>query len=487
MKAKVFVLSLCVGLAAGLLTLSAQTKPSPKATKTPPAKATAAKSELKHPDLKLDASPVGEGKAPVLTSYADVLTDVRPAVVSVYSSKIVRQRVPEFYRQLFGNIPDREQKLSGLGSGVIISPDGYILTNNHVVEDADELKVALSDDRELPAKLVGTDRKTDVAVIKVDATKLPFVTIADSDRLRVGDVVFAIGNPLGIGQTVTMGIVSATGRKNVNLLTDREPDAYEDFIQTDAAINMGNSGGALVDAKGRLVGINSGIATTNRGNIGIGFAIPINLARSVMTSLIETGTVVRGYLGVSSETLTAEVAESLGLPRETRGVVITDLSPKDGPAAKAGLKREDIVTAVNGRAIASRDDLRLTIAQTMPGTKVRIDFLRDGKLQNVEVTLGKLEDAAADGEFLTGVSVQQLNNDLRGELRIPNEVEGLVITDIAPTSPFGDVFPVGAVIEQINRIPVNDVASAKRALREGRNLALIYYRGNYRYVGFVQR
>lgn len=483
MKAKVFVLSLCVGLAAGLITLSAQTKPAaPKG-----AKASAAKAELKHPDLKLDATPVGEGKAPVLTSYADVLTDVRPAVVSVYSSKIVRQRVPEFYRQLFGNIPDREQKLSGLGSGVIISPDGYILTNNHVVEDADELKVALSDDRELPAKLIGTDPKTDVAVIKVDADKLPFVTIADSDRLRVGDVVFAIGNPLGIGQTVTMGIVSATGRKNVNLLTDKEPDAYEDFIQTDAAINMGNSGGALVDAKGRLVGVNSGIATNNRGNIGIGFAIPINLARSVMTSLIETGTVVRGYLGVSSETLTAEVAESLGLPRETRGVVITDLSPKDGPAAKAGLKREDIVTAVNGRAIASRDDLRLTIAQTMPGTKVRIDYLRDGKAQNAEVTLGKLEDAAADGEFLTGVVVQQITNELRSELRIPSEVEGLVITDIAPTSPFGDVFPVGAVIEQINRVPVADVASAKRALREGRNLALIYYRGNYRYVGFVQR
>jgi len=498
MKAKVFVLSLCVGLAAGLITLSAQTKPA--AAKG--AKASAAKSELKHPDLKLDTTPVGEGKAPVLTSYADVLADVRPAVVSVYSSKIVRQRVPEFYRQLFGNIPDREQKLSGLGSGVIISPDGYILTNNHVVEDADELKVALSDDRELPATLIGTDPKTDVAVIKVDATKLPFVTIADSDRLRVGDVVFAIGNPLGIGQTVTMGIVSATGRKNVNLLTDKEPDAYEDFIQTDAAINMGNSGGALVDAKGRLVGVNSGIATTNRGNIGIGFAIPINLARSVMTSLIETGTVVRGYLGVSSETLTAEVAESLGLPRETRGVIVTDLSPKDGPAAKAGLKREDIVTAVNGKPIASRDDLRLTIAQTLPGTKVTISYLRDENAeknakgeklppkystQTTEVTLGKLEDTGADGEFLPGVVVQQINNDLRGELRIPNEVEGLVITDIAPTSPFGDVFPVGAVIEQINRVPVADVASAKRALREGRNLALIYYRGNYRYVGFVQR
>ena len=480
MKTTLAVLSLV--LAVGVLPLSAQTK------SAAPAKAKNEKTGLPHPELKIDGTPVGEGKAPVLTSYADVLADVRPAVVSVFSSKVVRQRVPEFYRQLFGqNLPDREQTLSGLGSGVIISSDGYILTNNHVVEEADELKVALSDDREFTAKLVGTDPKTDIAVIKIDATNLPFVTIADSDRLRVGDVVFAIGNPLGIGQTVTMGIVSATGRKNVNLLTDRAPDAYEDFIQTDAAINMGNSGGALVDAKGRLVGINSGIATTNRGNIGIGFAVPTNLARSVMTSLIEHGTVIRGYLGVSSETLTPDIAETYNLPRDTRGVIITDLSPVDGPAAKAGIKREDIITGINGRSVNTRDDLRLIIAQILPGTKVSVQLLRDGKPRTVEVTLGKLEDDVATGEFLPGVTVEALTVELRRQYRIDQRVEGIVITEVSDNSPYQSVFPVGSVIEQINRVPVGDAASARNAVRSGRNMALVYYRGGYRYVVFEAR
>lgn len=482
MKTTLAVVSLVIGVC--LLTLSAQTKSAPAkaAPGTAPVRA-----DLPHPTLKVDGTPVGEGKAPVLTSYADVLSGVRPAVVSVYSSKVVRQRVPEFYRQLFGqNLPDREQTLSGLGSGVIISPDGYILTNNHVVEEADELKVALSDDREYPAKLVGTDPKTDIAVIKIDATNLPSVTIGDSDKLRVGDVVFAIGNPLGIGQTVTMGIVSATSRR-ANLLTDRAPDAYEDFIQTDAAINMGNSGGALVDAKGRLVGINSGIATTNRGNIGIGFAVPTNLARSVMTSLIEHGTVIRGYLGVSSETLTPDIAESFGLPRDTRGVVITDLSPADGPAAKAGLKREDIVTGINGRAVNTRDDLRLIIAQILPGTKVTVQILRDSKPRSLEVTLGKLEDEVAAGEFLTGVTVEALTAELRRQFRIDPRVEGIVITEVADNSPYQGVFPVGCVIEQINRVPVGDAATARNALRSGRNMAFLYIRGSYRYVVFEVR
>jgi serine protease Do/serine protease DegQ len=480
MKTTLAVLSLVI--AVSLLSLSAQTKSAPG--KMPKSE----KTGLPHPELKVDGTPVGEGKAPVLTSYADVLADVRPAVVSVYSSKIVRQRVPEFYRQLFGqNLPDREQTLSGLGSGVIISSDGYILTNNHVVEEADELKVALSDDREFTAKLVGTDPKTDIAVIKIDASNLPFVTIGDSDKLRVGDVVFAIGNPLGIGQTVTMGIVSATGRKNVNLLTDRAPDAYEDFIQTDAAINMGNSGGALVDAKGRLVGVNSGIATTNRGNIGIGFAVPTNLARSVMTSLIEHGTVIRGYLGVSSETLTPDIAESYSLPRDARGVIITDLSPADGPAAKAGIKREDIITGINGRSVNTRDDLRLIIAQILPGTKVTVQLLRDGKPRTVEVTLGKLEDDVAVGEFLPGVTVEALTAELRRQYRIDQRVEGVVITDVSDNSPYQGVFPVGCVIEQINRVPVGDAASARNAVRTGRNMALIYFRGIYRYVVFEAR
>lgn len=372
-----------------------------------------------------------------------------------------------------------------MGSGVIVTADGYIITNNHVVDGADELSVLLPDEREFKARLIGADPKTDVAVIKIEAENLPTVTLADSDKIRVGDIVFAVGNPLGVGQTVTMGIVSAKGRNKLGLLEN--VGGYEDFIQTDAAINMGNSGGALIDARGRLVGINSGIATTNRGNIGIGFAVPINLARSVTASLITHGVVLRGYLGVSSETLTADLAESLGLPRETRGVIITDLSPADGPAAKAGLAREDIITGINGRTITSRDDLRLLIAQLAPGTKVAIQFLRDGKSQTAEATLGTLEDQFATGELLPGIVAELVTPDLRRQFRIDERVEGIVVTAVNRGSPYATLFPVGTVIEQINRVPLDNLATARNALRTGRNMALVYTGGVYRYVVFEVR
>ena len=462
-----------LGLTAGLL---AADKAAPK-----PASAPAA---IKRPTLKLDPTPIGENKA-VVTSYADALESIRPAVVSVYSSKLVRQRVPDIFRPYLGGATEQQQRQRGLGSGVIISTDGFIITNNHVVEEADELKVLLNDDREFTAKVIGTDPKTDVAVIKIEAENLPAATLADSAKLRVGDVVFAIGNPLGVGQTVTMGIVSATGRR-VGILD--EVAGYEDFIQTDAAINQGNSGGALIDAKGRLVGINSAIISTSQGNIGIGFAIPVNLASSIMHSLIETGTVSRGYLGVSTDALAPDMAEGFGLKGDTKGVIITDLNPADGPAAKAGLKREDVITAINDKTVASRDDLRLFIAQTAPGTKITVKYLRDGKPQSTDVTLGKLpDDNAADGEFITGVSVSPLTPDLRKELRIDDRVDGIVITEVAPSSPYRDNFPQGAVIEQLNRVPVTDLATAKRALRDGRNIALVYFRGVYRYVMFTTR
>jgi Do/DeqQ family serine protease len=437
---------------------------------------------VKKPSLKIDASPVGESKA-VVTSYADALETIRPAVVSVYSSKIVRQQVPEFLRQ-FG-AQGREQKQKGLGSGVIVSSDGFIITNNHVVEEADEVKVLLNDEREFTAKVIGTDPKTDVAVIKIDADNLPAAILADSTKLRVGDVVFAIGNPLGVGQTVTMGIVSATGRR-VGILD--EVGGYEDFIQTDAAINQGNSGGALIDARGRLVGINSAIISTSQGNIGIGFAIPVNLASNIMNSLIETGTVARGYLGVSTDAITTDMAESFGLKADQKGVIITDLNPADGPAAKAGLKREDIIVAVNDKAVTSREDLRMVIAQTPPETRITVKFIRDGKTQTKEVVLGKLpDDNQPDGELVPGISVSPLSSELRRELRIDERVEGIVITAIAADSPYATVFPQGAVIEQLNRVPVTDLASAKRTLRDGRNIALVYYRGVYRYIMFTVR
>jgi Do/DeqQ family serine protease len=437
---------------------------------------------LKKPTLKVDNTAVAEVKSSVVTSYADVLEGIRPAVVSVYSSKTVREQVPEIFRQM--GAKGREQKLRGLGSGVIVSADGYILTNNHVVEGADELKVLLNDDRELTAKLIGTDPKTDVAVIKIEAENLPIVTLADSGKLRVGDVVFAIGNPLGVGQTVTMGIVSATSRR-VGIL--EEVQGYEDFIQTDAAINQGNSGGALIDARGRLVGINSAILSTSQGNIGIGFAIPINLASSIMHSLIETGTVARGYLGISSSLLTPDLAEEFKLPKDTKGVVIADL-PADGPAIKAGLKRDDVIIALNGRPISSGDDLRMIVAQMLPGTKVAVKFIRDGKTDTKEVILAQRpDDNPPSGEWLSGVQVAPITDELRREYRISNDVDGIVITEMDENSPYQGTFVPGAVIISVNREPVTDLASAKQILRPGRNLAFVYYRGAYRYITFVNR
>jgi len=265
------------------------------------------------PEIKVDATPLPRAQAPLVTSYADALEEIRHSVVSVYSTKIVRMRgrgLPfddPFFRRFFGPGPEQEERIqSGLGSGVIVSENGYILTNNHVIAESDEIRVALPDGKEFEAEIVGADPRTDVAVLKIDAEDLPSATLADSDQLRVGDLVFAVGNPLGVGQTTTMGIVSATGRSNLQLLRD----GYENFIQTDASINPGNSGGALVDAMGRVVGINTAIISTSRGNIGIGFAIPINLAANIMRSLIETGSVARGFLGVSLQDLDADLARS---------------------------------------------------------------------------------------------------------------------------------------------------------------------------------
>jgi serine protease Do/serine protease DegQ len=434
----------------------------------------------KKAELIIDPSPVSEGKSPVVTSYADVVESVQKAVVSIYSSKTVRERVAvnPFFRQ-FG-IPDqeRESKQEGLGSGVIVSPDGYILTNNHVVEGADELKVLLPDDREYIAKVIGTDPKTDVAVVKIEADKLPVITLADSAKIRVGDVVFAVGNPLGIGQTVTMGIVSAKGRAIPGLADDGV--AYQDFIQTDAAINMGNSGGALVDAKGRLVGINSAILSPTRGNIGIGFAIPTNLAASIMNSLIATGKVARGFLGVRPDlnAMTPDVAEQLGLPKGSRGVVIADLDT-GSPAEKAGLKPLDVIVAINEHTVTTLDDLRFTIAQLIPGSVAKLKIFRDGKDKVVEVTLGTLIDNP--NELVAGVNVTPLLPDMRRKLGISDpRVTGLVVTDVAEDSPFRNRLTTDVVIREINRVPVTDLASAKAALNPPgeRNLLAIYYHGS---------
>ena len=464
------------GLSAALLAAAAAV-----AAETP------AKGPTKAPTLKVDASPVTAGSplgAPV--SYADVLEPVQRAVVSVYSSKTVtsRRQINPLFRQFFGDQmpPQRESREQGLGSGVVISADGYILTNNHVVEGADELNVSLPDEREFKAKLIGSDPSTDVAVIKIEAEGLPVVTLADSDKLRVGDIVFAVGNPLGIGQTVTMGLVSALGRNNLGLL-DRENQAgYENFIQTDAAINMGNSGGALVDARGRLVGINTAIVSTTRGNIGIGFAIPANLAASVMNSLVQTGSVARGFLGVGVETISADLAEALGLKKDARGVVINTVTP-DSPADKAGLRRGDVILSINDRPISSLQDLRLFVSQLAPGTEVEVKSVRDGKERTTKVKLGSLPDANRGGGLFDGVTVERLDEESRARLDLDERVTGLVVTEVDPDSPYAERLFPNMVIIEVNRVPAVTVAAARAALVKGRaNLLLIYFRGAYRYI-----
>ena len=439
----------------------------------------------KMPELKKDYSPVSDGKSSVITSYADIVEAAEKEVVSINSTRTVHERVQAnpLLRQFFGDVPDqdRESKEMGLGSGVVVSQDGYILTNNHVVADADELTVVLSDGRKFPAKVVGADPKTDIAVVKIEATGLPAVTFADSDKLRVGDVVFAVGNPLGVGETVTMGIVSAKSR-NVGILEDVA--GYEDFIQTDAAINMGNSGGALIDAKGRFVGINSAIVSPSRGNIGIGFAVPVNMAANVMRSLIETGTVSRGFLGVGGDPITPDIAEQVHLPKDATGVIVTDTIP-DGPADKAGVKRGDVILAVNGKAITNHDELRLTISQMPPGTKAVLSISRDGKPISIDVTLSQF--AERPNELFDGIEVGKLTDDVRRHLGIDTRITGLVVTKVDDKSEYTQDLPQGAVVVEINRQPADDLETAKALLHPGRNLLLVYYQGYQRYVVVTKR
>ncbi|OAM88694.1 trypsin-like peptidase domain-containing protein [Termitidicoccus mucosus] len=437
------------------------------------AKPDAAPGHAAPPALAVDGTPVTEGKRPPLVSYSDVLEPVQKTVVSVASSRYVRQRLPFPWLAPGGG---REFKQEGIGSGVIVTPDGYILTNHHVVEGADELIVRLADEREFKAEVVGSDPKTDVAVIKVDAAGLPAVTLADSDRIRVGDIVFAIGNPLGVGQTVTMGIVSATGRR-VGILD--EVAGYEDFIQTDAAINQGNSGGALLDAKGRLVGINSAILSPTRGNIGIGFAIPVNLARNIMNSLVTSGKVSRGFLGVSVDSLGGELAETLGLPRDTRGVIITDLSP-GGPAEQAGLQRYDVITAINGQPVTTFQELRLQVARQQPDSEIAISLLRDGKEQRVTARLGGQGEALGYNELLPGVRVNRLTGELRRSLNIDPRLDGLVIASVDDDSPYAERLAPNMVIVEINRVPAGSIETARRSIIAGRNLFTVYLNGAFR-------
>ncbi|MEO6245615.1 MAG: Do family serine endopeptidase [Opitutaceae bacterium] len=460
-----------LAVSGGLLAASAKKTPNP------------AIPSAQKPSVRVDVSPVGEGvKSGPVVSYADVLEPAQKAVVSVYSTKIIKERftINPFFRQFFGNVPDqeRESRQEGLGSGVIVTADGYVLTNNHVVEGADELKITLADDRDFIAKVIGRDPKTDVALLKIDGTGLPTVTLADSDQLRVGDIVFAVGNPLGVGQTVTMGIISAKGRSKLGLLDS--VSGFEDFIQTDAAINMGNSGGALIDARGRLIGINSAIISPSRGNIGIGFAIPINLAAFIMNSLAEYGSVARGTLGARGDTVTADVAEQLGLPKTTRGVIVTEIDP-DSPAEAAGLERADVILAINMHPIRSGEELRVVLSQIAPEAPVAIKVMRDGSERVIKATLGNVIESP--NQLLDGVDVAPLTAEARRRLGIRDQrITGLLITGVAKESPFRDQLAPNMIILELNRSPVPDLSGAREKLVAGRNLLAIFDGRSVRYV-----
>ncbi|MFN2491580.1 MAG: Do family serine endopeptidase [Pyrinomonadaceae bacterium] len=338
----------------------------------------------------INNGPPGSSGVPVV-SYADVVSRVSPAVITIHSQMRVRapQQYPfmddPMFRQFFGDRipqPPADQRREGLGSGVIITTDGYILTNHHVVDGAEQIKVDLNDNRTLDAKVIGLDPLSDLAVLKIDASNLPVLALGDSDRVRVGDVVLAIGNPLGIGQTVTMGIISAKGRQ-----TGLSSGNFEDFLQTDAPINQGNSGGALVSTNSELIGINSQILSPSGGSIGIGFSIPSNMARTVMETLVKNGKVRRGQLGIVVRKMNSEIASSLNM-KDVKGLLVADVQPGSG-ADKAGIKKGDVIMAFNGSDVNEPNVFRNAVAGTQPGTDVRLTILRGGREQQIRATLGE--------------------------------------------------------------------------------------------------
>lgn len=359
-----------------------------------------------------EAAPVADSSSPPAAhpassaSYADVVDRVSPAVVTVRSAR--RLRAPEqfpfledpFFRRFFGDrAPEarrgREQPVQqGLGSGVLVRGDGHILTNHHVVDGADDIKVDLKDHRTYTAKLVGSDAPSDLAVLKIEAGGLPVLSLANSDGVRVGDICLALGNPLGIGQTVTSGIVSAKGRS-----TGLSTGSFEDFVQTDAAINQGNSGGALVNISGELIGINSQILSPTGGNIGIGFAIPSNMAKDVMGQLLSTGKVHRGQLGLTVQPVTSDIASKAGL-KDTRGILVNSVQP-GGPAERAGIRAGDVITALNGQPIDDPNSFRNRVASTPPGTEVKLSIVRDGQPREMGVRLGELRPEAGSSGRLS--------------------------------------------------------------------------------------
>jgi len=421
-------------------------------------------------------------------AITEVAAAVKPSVVNISSTKTIRvpgMSLPffndPFFKRFFGDEfgfsrGPKEFKQSGLGSGVIVDKNGYILTNNHVIRGADEIKVKLPDNRDFKGKVIGTDPKTDLAVVKIDADDLPVIKFGDSDKLKVGEMVLAIGNPFGLNQTVTTGIVSATGRANVGVAD------YEDFIQTDAAINPGNSGGALVNIRGELIGINTAIFSTTGGYQGIGFSIPSNMAKSVMKSLIKEGKVVRGWFGISIQEITPELAKQFGLEHE-KGVLVGDVI-EDSPAEKAGIQRGDVIIEYNGREVKDVTGLRNMVSSTLPGKEVIIKIIRDRREKTARIKISEMPEEMQKiaGEYenlLNGVHVQNIDPMTRKELGIPEKIRGVIVTDVEPGSPAFHILGKGDVIIEINRKSirnVNDYSSIVSSIPSGENILLLIYR-----------
>jgi serine protease Do len=431
---------------------------------------------------------------PAVESYADLVSRVSPAVVTIKSIRTVHQaQLPfddEMLRRFFGEVPRMQQgprREGALGSGVIVTADGYVLTNNHVVDGADKIQVDLTDGRSFEARVVGTDQPSDLAVLKIPATGLTTLPLADSDKARVGDVVLAIGDPLGVGQTVTMGIISGKGRA-----TGGRDGSFEDFIQTDAPINQGNSGGALVNTSGELVGINSQILSPSGYNIGIGFAIPASMAQNVMHQLMTSGHVRRGMLGVTVQGITGDMAKSFGLSA-AHGAVVSDVTA-GSPASKAGLQTGDVILALNGRPVDSSNDLRNHIAPLGPGAKVNLQVFRDGKEREVSAVLAELQpekSATSTGQpegerGRYGMTVQPLTKDLADQLGVKATL-GLVVTDVDPAGAAAEAgIQSGDVIEQVNGQAVTDAAGLRSQLaarHDGRpSLLLVNRHGQHAFL-----
>jgi serine protease Do len=414
---------------------------------------------------------------------ADVSAKVIPSVVNIASSKTVTQQSPlfndPFFRDFFGGGVPHEQVQRALGSGVIVSSDGYIVTNNHVVGGADKVEVRLSDGRVFPATIVGTDPKSDVAIIKISKTGLPAIKVGDSSKLRIGSFVLAVGNPFGLEQTVTMGIVSALGRSGLGI-TD-----YENFIQTDAAINPGNSGGALVNMRGELVGINTAILSKTGGNVGIGFAIPVNVVMTIKKSIDKYGKVVRGWLGVTVQEVTPDIAKGLGLAT-AKGALVSDVM-KGSPAEKAGMKRGDVIVAIDGESVQNTAAMRFQVSEVMPGNTIKVKVLRDGKEKIIPVVAGDLAKAQIpehqilikDNKFLEGASIADLTPAIRDTLGVGSNIQGVVVIDVVNNSAAARTgLRPGDIIISINNVPTKTLPDFQKVLGglKGIKMSISIYR-----------